>query len=173
MLEFGLRNEKCLSLAGTYPDDIAVNMYPVIGSIEAVETNKRICNDMLGFAQYWSALSGFKTTYTHGNILDQVSTARVNDLDMMCILSEQVVDSVSAFIERITLPGPIGIMIWNMYGREITKAQHQDNLTKLLNRIACTFRINTTWGDSYRDSQNPMWHQTLVIERKQNVITKP
>jgi hypothetical protein len=169
-LRWGINQSKYLGLCGTYPDDIAIQMFPVVKSIQCVERDPIVCEEMAQFSARWVELTGLGLSYIQGNILDLHSTARVNDLDFMCPWDEELCDRVLSFVSNIQLSGPVCVELWTPYGRgpkgEITKANQEQLLSSLISRIGEVVNVLDGFNTSYVDNHVPILHQTLIIERR-------
>lgn len=168
-LQYGIYQAKYLGLCGSYPDDIAIQMYPAIRSMQCIEQDSVLFAELSGFIKNWNKLCGFNISCIPGDILKIKSSARVNDLDFMCILTQDICNQTLQFIKQIDLCGPICIMLWTSYGRGAAGKATKQNQTQLLDSFIKDVRVDNKVLDGFRsyyvDNHVPIMHQTLILER--------
>jgi hypothetical protein len=164
-MEFGISYASYAGLFGTYPDEVAIALHPVIVGLQGFELDATTYRNMLEFTEGWNQGSNIKLRVTQGNILDATPNCRVNDLDFMGHL-DSTYDNVLAYINRIELIGPVCVSLWNSYGNGITTKQHEGLLNQLKADVERTFDTLALNRYSYTDNHIPIANQVHIIQRR-------
>jgi hypothetical protein len=165
-MKWGISHTRCATLAGTYPDEVAISLYPVITGLQCFETDLATYKNMLPFVQGWNELSSVKFELSNSNILDATPNCKVHDLDFMGQV-DKVYDKVIAYVNRIQQLGPVCVSLWNSYAMKgLTEKQHLALLDQLIVDLDKTFVIRDMCRSKYIDNHIPMSNQTLVITAK-------
>jgi len=156
-------------LTSVFPDRIFKIGYPIFHKMECFEKDDFNLIDLfINSTIKESGLFEFVRMSTHkGDILDlelHNGNYGIIDLDFCCTSDILKCRKINELIEKCADEKTI-VMVWNMYGRKITKKGHIRLMDSLKNMLNKKFSIRYRGRNIYKES-SPMCCEYFFIERR-------
>ena len=169
MLKYGISGDY-VGLCGRHPDDIAIQLHPVVRNIIGYEIDEKFAWQIMRFSEAISWYSGFNIEIHNKNIFSAKlnKNMKVYDFDFDFPIDNGTSHNIIDFINRIPTKDKFGLMLWSACGRVKGETDNEilfrlDNIIENVNK---KFNIIDKWEYEYTGNKIPMRHRTYVLQKK-------